>query len=175
MSPKTSGTSNVIDGEFKRLHDQAEAIDAERDQVENPQPQPEAPPPGVEDLDEGESALATGVMLCKLLAATVHQVWPVLSYTDEQMNAGGQVLAPLIKKYSPAELGFLGRWGDEITAALFFAGIIAQSVETVRAHKPTRPTDEQKTQGRKGQADSAQQTEEPTATDTVYQEEGARA
>ena len=171
MMSATSGNSGnaPIEGEFQRLHQQAESVDAERDRYDSPEPQPQ---PEVQPTDH--DARIAAVWFCRWVAVTATKFWPMLSYTDEAIEHGGGVLAPLVKKYAAASMPVMqlfARWEHELAALWFFGIIIGESIDRVRT---TRKSDHTNQVPHGPQATTTSEDGEALNTGTVWQQEAPR-
>jgi hypothetical protein len=80
-------------------------------------------------LDDAEREAAA---LIGMLAAGVESLWPVLSFKPETRATGAKKLAPLLVKYNLGGTLF-ARWDAEISAGLFFGGVVYASYKAVNA------------------------------------------
>ena len=180
MIKATSGNSGnaPIEGEFQRLHQQAESIDAERDRYDSPgSQQPPEPEPRVDDGDvSDDDARFAAVWLCRAMASGANKLWPVLSYTDDVIQEGGVVLAPLFKRYGAVFMPtsvWIERWKHELAACWFFGCLFGASIDRVRATKKSDHTNKVQ---HGPQATTSEDGEDGEAlnTETIWQQEAPK-
>ncbi len=117
--------------ELKSLEGEAMAAD----QIAQPVAVPGADGGGVvEPAVSMEAAERESGALLEMLTAGVSSLWPVLKFSPETVATGAKKLAPVMVKYNMNNT-FFAKWDAEISAGLFFGGVIWKCVQVVRAEK----------------------------------------
>lgn len=130
---------------------------------------PLAPPMQLHDPEADKRSAA---MMLQGVAATVTAFFPELQYDQATIQAGAEKIAPLMQKpWFQKVFGSsgtaAGKWADEVNAAIFFGGVIMQSVQTVREHRAKKPAASKPTD--QGQPKTEQPASQPAAGDDVEQ------
>lgn len=74
-----------------------------------------------------------------LVAWAVEKIWPCLGYKPETKKEAAQKLAPLLVKYNVVDT-FFAKWGAEVEAGMFFAGVGYASYLAVK-NAPAEPVE----------------------------------
>jgi hypothetical protein len=81
-----------------------------------------------------EAAERESGALLDMLTAGVSSLWPVLKFSPETVAQAAKKLAPVMVKYNMNNT-FFAKWDAEISAGMFFGGVIWKCVQVVRAEK----------------------------------------
>ena len=139
-----------MDEELEQEQAEADALEATLDEVEPEAPEVDDEAESIEGVVESpeahadpaaEASLEACRTLCELASGLVAQIWPVLAtaYPDDLIDDGARHLQPLTGRDWFREwaggVDFLDRWGPEISAGMWFAGVAIGSVKAVRESK----------------------------------------